>query len=161
MESGLTRDECFAQADLAKIGMRATLHAMELPYWEKEAENLFSVEPDPAKEIPARILIAISPDSMNTLLVSDLPFHVPDDKIMNAAVAVWRTNERLSFGCFSLDLLRGVVQLRMDSTFAYLIAPPDQTELFCQFVQTMRRCFEPIRLYTLGQIDLAALDGML
>ena len=80
---------------------------------------------------------------------------------MNAAVAIWRVNERLSFGCFSFDALRGVVQLRLDSTLVYQITPPDQTELFRQFVHTVRRCYEPIRLYTLGQIDLQTLDAML
>jgi hypothetical protein len=50
-------------------------------------------------------------------LISPMPFRVPDDKIIDLAVAIAKVNDRLLNGSFDLDLSTGRISFRITESY--------------------------------------------
>ena len=59
----------------------------------------------------------VIPEKHSVLLTSPMPFHAPEDKRLEMAVAVSMVNNRLVDGCFDYDVRDGELLFRIGSSY--------------------------------------------
>ncbi|MBQ7915647.1 MAG: hypothetical protein IJ315_02515 [Firmicutes bacterium] len=68
-------------------------------------------------DLPMELVIKVDPTKQMVTLLSHLPFTVPEDKRLDAAVAVSLINNCLVDGCFDFDIAEGHIFFRMSNSF--------------------------------------------
>ena len=85
--------------------------------YEKEETKLTLRGGAVAADLPMEFDVIVEEDGMLVLLVSRLPFPVPEDRRRDMAVAVSVANSALADGCFDFDIRGGRLFFRMTSCF--------------------------------------------
>ena len=85
--------------------------------YEKEEAKLTLRSGAVSADLPMEFDVIVEEDSMLVLLVSRLPFSVPEDRRRDMAVAVSVANNALADGCFDFDICGGRLFFRMTSCF--------------------------------------------
>ena len=69
------------------------------------------------EDLPIDLLIAVNPDAQVVSVLSPMPYKIPEDKRVDAAVAVCTVNDRLINGCFDFDITTGDIQFRLVNSY--------------------------------------------
>lgn len=69
------------------------------------------------EDLPMDLTIKSDPGKQMVMLISRLPFTVPEDKRLDTAVAISVINDRLVDGCFDFDIAGGHIFFRMNNSF--------------------------------------------
>ena len=69
------------------------------------------------EDLPMDINIKVDPDKKLVMLLSFLPFNIPEEKRLDMALAVSIVNNRLVDGSFDYDVRRGALLFRMTTSF--------------------------------------------
>lgn len=86
-------------------------------HYEKDDDGLLITCGARGEDLPIDIAIKISVGRQSVLLLSRMPFTVPDEHRLDFAVAVSVVNNRLVDGCFDYDVKNGHIAFRMTSSF--------------------------------------------
>ena len=86
--------------------------------YEKVEDKLLIKSGYQGDDLPIRFGIEILPQNQVIRLVSYFPFDMPEDKRVEAAVAVCAVNNKLIDGCFDLDLSDGSLSFRMTDSYS-------------------------------------------
>ena len=106
--------------------------------YEKEDENLlvfFSVNGD---DIPIRFIIRVDEARSLVIVTSPLMFDIPEDKRIDAALAVCAVSNRMVDGSFDYDISDGSISFRLTATYRDSVIGEDllqyMVELTCFIV---------------------------
>jgi len=69
------------------------------------------------EDLPIRIKITVDPERQLVILLSQLPFEVPEEKRIPMCVAVNVANYGLADGSFDYDVASGIIVFRMTSCY--------------------------------------------
>lgn len=69
------------------------------------------------KDIPMDLSLRVDVDKQLLMLLSTLPFNVPEDKRLDLAIAISQVNDVLVDGSFDYDVKRGRILFRMTNSF--------------------------------------------
>lgn len=86
--------------------------------YEKVEDKLLIKSGYQGDDLPIRFGIEVLPQNQVIRLVSYFPFDMPEDKRVEAAVAVCAVNNKLIDGCFDLDLSDGSLSFRMTDSYS-------------------------------------------
>ena len=109
-------DEKLVRAQKVFNTMCETFSANEW-YYTKDEESLsieFKVKGD---DLPMEFTVKIDAKRQLIILLSQLPFTVPEDKRLDVAIAVSVVNNKLADGSFDYDIATGTLLFRMTSSF--------------------------------------------
>ncbi len=70
------------------------------------------------EDLSMPITVRVYADRQVTVLISHLPFEIPDDKRLDAAIALCEINSRIVDGSFDYDIVDGRVYFRMTNSFS-------------------------------------------
>ena len=93
-----------------------TLDAKNWPY-TKQKEKLMLHCGARGEDLAIDITFVLDPERMLILVMSPMPFTVPEDKRLDTAIAVSTLNNRMAHGCFDFDLDTGKMFYRMCNSF--------------------------------------------
>ena len=68
-------------------------------------------------DLPMPITVKVYPDRQVVVLISHMPFDIPEDKRIDIAVALCRVNNRVVDGSFDYDITDGTLYFRLTSSF--------------------------------------------
>lgn len=104
---------------LTKTTFDTLCKALEHHDWhfKKDEENLTIECGAQGDDLPMEITIVVDLERMLIILMSHLPFVMPDDKRIDAAVAVSAVNYALVDGSFDYDIKSGHMIFRMSNSF--------------------------------------------
>ena len=85
--------------------------------YRKDEENLRIECGAKGDDLPIDLSIRVEEDRQLIMLLSTLPFNVPEDKRLDVAIAVTYVNNKLVDGSFDYDVTRGRLLFRMTSSF--------------------------------------------
>ena len=109
-------EEKLARAQKVYETLCATLDFHNLKY--KRNDDLFSIECGvQGEDLPMEITIRVESDRQLIMLLSHLPFIVPEDKRLDVAIATSIINNGLVDGSFDYDIADGHIFFRMTSSF--------------------------------------------
>lgn len=109
-------DEAMARAQTVFETLCATLDSHEWKY-RKDEEQLRIECSAQGEDLPMGIVIRVHADRQLIMLLSDLPFIIPEDKRLDVAIAVSMVNNNLVDGSFDYDIAGGRMMFRMTSSF--------------------------------------------
>lgn len=98
----------------------ATLCAMldeDEQYYEKDEEKFTIYCSAKGDDLPMPIRIEVEPDRQIIILLSSLPFTVPEDRRAEMAIAVTRANDLILNGSFDYDFINGYICFRLATSF--------------------------------------------
>lgn len=85
--------------------------------YTRHDENL-SIDCDArGDDLPMSLVFRVNAEKSMLLLISRLPFTVPEDKRLDMAIASTVANYRLADGCFDYDIKSGNMYFRMTNSF--------------------------------------------
>lgn len=107
------------QLKQAQAAFQALCEMMEEKGWhyEKDAENLLISCGAQGEDLPMQIRIEVDVERQLIMLLSQLPFVIPEDKRTALAVAVSAANNGMIDGSFDYDCLSGDIIFRMTLSF--------------------------------------------
>ena len=68
-------------------------------------------------DLPIDIFVQVFPKNQLIVLTSRIPVKVPEEKMVDAALAVAMINSNIADGSFDLDIYKGVLEFRMTGCF--------------------------------------------
>ena len=86
-------------------------------HYEKNASELEIESGARGEDLPIPIRFRIDEDRQLALLISILPFEVPEDKRLELAIATTMVNNKLVDGSFDYDISTGHMLFRVTSSF--------------------------------------------
>ena len=109
-------EEKMARAKQALDTLCAALDAEDWNY-QKDEEKLEMTCTVQGEDLPMEISVRMVPKQQIALLMSEMPFRVPEDKLVEMAVAVTIANDSLVDGSFDYDIRSGRIWFRLTSSF--------------------------------------------
>lgn len=109
-------DEKLASAEKVFKTLCATLDSRDWKY-RRDEEKLRIECGVQGEDLPMDISITVDAKRQLIILLSHLPFIIPEDKRLDVAVAVSIVNDRLVDGSFDYDITDGHMFFRMTSSF--------------------------------------------
>lgn len=109
-------DEKLARAQRVFRGLCANLDSRNWRY-QKNEEQLRVECGAKGDDLPIDLSIRVEADRQLLMLLSTLPFNVPEDKRLDLAIAVSYVNDKLVDGSFDYDVSDGHILFRMTSSF--------------------------------------------
>ena len=105
--------------ELAKATFETLCQALEKNDWRfKKNEEKMAIECGArGDDLPIDISIHVDPDRMLVMLLSRLPYSIPQDKRLDVAIAVSAINNALVDGSFDYDIASGQMYFRMTNSF--------------------------------------------
>ncbi len=85
--------------------------------YQKDEQNLRIDCSAKGDDLPIDLSIRVEEDRQLIMLLSTLPFNVPEDKRLDIAIAVTHVNNKLVDGSFDYDVTDGHLLFRMTSSF--------------------------------------------
>ena len=103
----------------AKVAFSTFCQALEELEWtyKKDEENLSIEFGARGDDLQMEIIVKVDADRMLVMLMSQMPFVIPDDKRLDVAVAVSAVNNVLVDGCFDYDVTSGLLLFRTTNSF--------------------------------------------
>lgn len=86
-------------------------------HYDKDAENLLISCGAQGEDLPMKIRIEVDAERQLIILLSQMPFTIPEDRRTALAIAVSAANNGMIDGSFDYDYLGGNIIFRMTSTF--------------------------------------------
>ena len=109
-------DEKLARAQKVYQTLCAALDARNWKY-KRDEENLRILCSARGDDLPMEINIAVDSNKQLIILLSHLPFIIPEDKRLDVAIATSVVNNKLVDGSFDYDITDGHMFFRMTSSF--------------------------------------------
>ena len=105
--------------ELAKATFDKLCLALEKNDWRfKKNEERLSIECGAqGEDLPMEINVRVDADRMLVMLLSKLPYAIPEDKRLDVAIAVSVVNNALVDGSFDYDIASGSIFFRMTNSF--------------------------------------------
>ncbi len=97
-------------------------------HYDRDDENLIIKCGANGDDLPIDIRIKVDPELQIVSLYSNLPFKVPEDDRVMAAVAVSAANFNMVDGSFDYNLATGTILFRMTSSFRESLLSKDMFE---------------------------------
>ncbi len=85
--------------------------------YEKDEEKLVITSGIKGDDLPINFILVVNPKNQVVQFLSPLPFSVPEDKRIDAAVAVCVANYGLVDGSFDYDINDGEIRYRVTSSY--------------------------------------------
>ncbi len=103
----------------AKVAFKALCDMLDENEWHysKDMENLKITCGVQGDDLPMNIRIEVDADRQLVVLLSEMPFSVPEDRRVELAVAVSAANYGMVDGNFDYNYLDGSILFRMTSSF--------------------------------------------
>lgn len=112
----MSEHENYAQAKKVFETLCSALDKNEWHY-EKIEEKL-SIECEAqGDDLAMDVSMTVDPERNLVILISHMPFCFPEDKRLDATVAVCAVNNMLADGCFDYDVMSGHLFFRMTNSF--------------------------------------------
>jgi len=70
-----------------------------------------------SEDLPIEFLIVVKPENKVVQFISKLPFDIPEDKRVEAAIAICAVNYKLVDGSFDYDISDGTVMYRLTCSY--------------------------------------------
>ncbi len=119
----------------ARAAFQALCEMLDEKNWhyEKDAENLVISCGAQGEDLPMRIRIEIDVERQLIMLLSQMPFTIPENRRTALAVAVSAANFGMVDGSFDYNYLNGNIVFRMTSSYRDSLVGKDVFEymLFC------------------------------
>ena len=108
-----------SRLEQAKAAFITLCKTMEHHEWNchKNEEQLYIECAAQGEDLPMDITVFVDPNKLVAVLLSRLPFAIPENICLDAAVAVSVINEHLVDGCFDFDLSTGNMFFRVTNSF--------------------------------------------
>ena len=106
-------------------------------------------------DLPIEFIVFIKPDNQVVQFISKLPFNIPEDKRVDAAIAVCVANYGLVDGSFDYDISDGEIRYRLTCSYreSYLGADLFEYMIMCA-ASTVDDYNDRFFLLSKGEIDL-------
>ncbi len=85
--------------------------------YQKDEERLRIECTAHGEDLPMDLSIRVEADRQLLMLLSTLPFNVPEDKRLDLAIAITHVNDRLVDGSFDYNISDGRILFRLTSSF--------------------------------------------
>ena len=85
--------------------------------YEKHEEDLLIRSAISGDDLPVEFVVVVNPKNQVVQFLSRLPFSIPDDKRVDAAIAVCVANYGLVDGSFDYDISDGEIRYRLTSSY--------------------------------------------
>jgi len=85
--------------------------------YEKHEEDLLIRSASSGDDLPVEFVVVVNPKNQVVQFLSRLPFSIPDDKRVDAAIAVCVANYGLVDGSFDYDISDGEIRYRLTSSY--------------------------------------------
>lgn len=114
-------------------------------------------------DLPIPLTVLLRDDSETMLMVSRMPFDVPQEKRIDAAVAVCVANQGMANGSFDLDISDGGIQFRVATAYKGGTVSPELIKGLLSYMIGMSDMYND-RFFMLAQGSMTldkfiALDG--
>lgn len=109
-------DEKRARAQRVFRGLCDNLDARKWNY-RKDEDRLRIECSAHGDDLPIDLSVRVDADRQLLMLLSTLPFNVPEDKRLDLAIAISHVNDRLVDGSFDYNISDGHILFRMTSSF--------------------------------------------
>ncbi len=136
---------------------RTLLKMLDAKDWkyERHDKDLLITSGCRGEDLPVEFLIRIAPQQEVIDFRSRLPFEVPEDKRVEAAVAVCVANYRMVQGSFDYDITDGEIGFRLTSCYRDSIIGTDLLEyLMMVGISTVDRYNDKFFMLTKGVLTL-------
>lgn len=141
----------------AKQVYNAICAAMDKENWKytKREEDLVIETGAQGDDLPMELNIHVDAQRQLIMLLSRLPYAIPEDKRLDIAVAVSIINNKLVHGCVDFDLAKGTLYFRMTNSFMDSILGADAFKylLYCS-CQTIDDFNDKLLMLSKGIIDI-------
>ena len=103
----------------AKEVFDALVNMLDTRDWkyDKFEEDLVIKSGIKGEDLPIEFLIVVKPNNQVVQLLSRLPFQIPEDKRVDAAIAICVANNGLVDGSFDYDFLEGDITFRLTCSY--------------------------------------------
>ena len=103
----------------ARVAFQTLCEMLDEKNWhyEMDAENFRINCMAQGDDLPMNIRIEVDPERLLVILLSQMPFVIPEDKRAALAVAISAANYGLIDGSFDYDYLDGTILFRLTSSF--------------------------------------------
>lgn len=97
----------------------ALLNMLDTRDWKytKYEEDLMIKASMQSEDLPIDLFVVVKPKNQVVQLLSRLPFQIPDDKRVDAAIAICVANNGLVDGSFDYDIAEGNITFRLTSSY--------------------------------------------
>ena len=97
----------------------ALLHMLDTRDWKytKYEEDLMIKASMQSEDLPIHLFVVVKPKNQVVQLLSRLPFQIPEDKRVDAAIAICVANNGLVDGSFDYDFLEGDITFRLTCSY--------------------------------------------
>ena len=96
--------------------------------YEKHEDELLIKSGIKGEDLPIDFIVVVNPKNEVVQFISSLPFNIPEDKRIDAAVAVCVANYGLVDGSFDYDISDGEIRYRLTSSYRESIISEDLLE---------------------------------
>ena len=96
--------------------------------YEKFEEDLVIKSGIKGEDLPIEFIMAVKPGNQVIQLLSRLPFQIPEEKRVDAAIAICVVNNRLVDGSFDYDISSGDIVFRLTSSYRESVLGADLFE---------------------------------
>ena len=96
--------------------------------YEKHEDELLIESGIKGEDLPIDFIVVVNPKNEVVQFISSLPFNIPEDKRIDAAVAVCVANYGLVDGSFDYDIRDGEIRYRLTSSYRESIISEDLLE---------------------------------
>lgn len=105
--------------NLARTTFRALCEMLDDMHWyyEKDEKNLKIMCGAQGDDLPMALCVSVDTDRKLVMLLSDMPFNIPENKRKAMAVAVSAANLGLPDGSFDYDYRDGRILFRLTSSY--------------------------------------------
>ena len=95
------------------------IHMLDTRDWkyEKFEEDLVIKAGIKGEDLPIEFIVVVKPTQQVVQLLSRLPFSIPDEKRVDAAIAICVANNGLVDGSFDYDVLEGDITFRLTCSY--------------------------------------------
>lgn len=124
-------------------------------HYEKDENGLGIECGAQGDDLPMKLSIKVDADRNLVLLISHIPFVIPEEKRLDLAVAVSIVNNRLVDGCFDYDVKSGHMFFRMTNSYMESVLGSDLFTymLFCS-CQTIDEYNDKFLMLSKGMMSL-------
>ena len=85
--------------------------------YEKFEEDLVIKSGIKGEDLPIEFIVVVKPKNQVVQLLSRLPFQIPEEKRVDAAIAICVANNGLVDGSFDYDITEGEITFRLTSSY--------------------------------------------
>ena len=85
--------------------------------YEKHEDELLIRSGIKGDDLPIEFIVVVRPKNQVVQFLSKLPFQIPEDKRVDAAIAICAINDRFVDGSFDYDISDGTIIFRLTSSY--------------------------------------------